>query len=102
MDMRTRARIIHHQVQARPTKTYMQTYPVSPEAIYQVSQLPAKDPERSWKYAHLLSDGVEGWHARDLAETEPLALKDLIRMWGFATYMLKQADAFSSNRVLKG
>ena len=42
-----------------------------------------------------------GWHAKELAEAEPLALKDLIRMWGFATYMLKQVDALSSKRVLK-
>ena len=43
-----------------------------------------------------------GWHANELADTEPLALKDLIRMWGFATYMLKQVDAASSKRVLEG
>ena len=83
-------------------KTYTKSFPVGEDAIWQISQLEVKDPDRSWKYQHLINDGVQGWHAKELADTEPLALKDLIRMWGFATYMLKQVDAASSKRVLEG
>ena len=101
MDARTKARIIHHQVNTKPIKTYMQTYSVSPEAIKELSYLPVK-PDRTWKYEHLQATGIQGWHATELADAEPLDLKDVVRMWGFAKYMLHQVDAATSKRVLKG
>ena len=80
----------------------MQNYAVSPEALDQLKYLAVKEPERTWKYEHLATTGVQGWHAIELAEAEPLSLKDVIRMWGFSKYMLFQVDAASSKRVLTG
>ena len=100
MDPRVRARIIHHQVITRPMKTYMQNHQVGQDAIEVLKGLPFCATDRTWKYEHLNITGIQGWHAMDLAEATPLALKDVIRIWGFAKYMLHQVDAACSKREL--
>ena len=92
LDARKRVQYIHDHVMAQPMKSYMQTYPVSAEAIGSLENL-RKDPLRPWRYDHLVQQGgVQGWHDFNCAEAEVFQLEDVVRFWGFAKLFLLPAD----------
>ena len=92
LDGRERMQYIHDHVMAQPMTSYMQTYPVSAEAIGSLENL-RKDPLRPWRYDHLVQQGgVQGWHDFNSAETEVFQLEEVVRCWGFARFLLLQAD----------
>ena len=92
LDGRERMQYIHGQVMSHPMKTYMQTCPVSAEAIGSLDNL-RKDPLRPRRYEHLVQQGgVQGWHALNCAEAEVFKLDDVARCWGFAQFLILPAD----------
>ena len=92
LDARQRMQYIHDHVVAQPMQSYTQTCPVSAEANGSLENL-RKDPLRPWRYDHLVQrGGAQGWHAFNCAEAEVFQLEDVVRFWGFAKFLLIQAD----------
>ena len=69
---------------------------MAPDVSVEVAVAAKEESETDW----LLLTRFDGISQDVFAE--PLALKDVIRIWGFSKYMLHQVDAAYSKRVLTG
>ena len=92
MEPRERAEYIHGQISDAPMKPYMSHHELGADCRYFCDQANANgavSKGRPWYYDHLLG-GVQGWHAVDLAERDPLQLEDIIRIWGLSRWLVLQ------------